>query len=124
MTPEGDFPKLFNLSGRRFEIQDLCGHLERDQLGNINFKKNNRGQLIDETGRLVNDRGYLIDDHGNIVDKDKKKLFDAKHLKNGEFPKIFPFTKFNIKRIQGDFEMDPLGNPILDKGPNGTFIDR
>jgi hypothetical protein len=27
MTPEGDFPKLFNLNGRRFDIQDLCGQL-------------------------------------------------------------------------------------------------
>lgn len=51
-------------------------------------------------------------------------MFDAKHLKNGEFPKIFPFTKFNIKKVQGDYEMDPLGNPILDKGPNGTLLDR
>jgi hypothetical protein len=30
MTPEGDFPKLFNLNGRRFDIQDLCGKLQRD----------------------------------------------------------------------------------------------
>jgi hypothetical protein len=66
----------------------------------------------------------LIDEAGNIVDKERKKLFEKKHIKNGEFPKIFPFTKFNIKRIQGDFEMDPLGNPILDKGPAGLLLDR
>lgn len=52
-------------------------------------------------------------------------MFEKKYLKNGEFPKIFPFTKFNIKRILGNFEMDPLGNPILDKGPQaGHFLDR
>lgn len=99
MTPEGDFPKLFNLNGRRFDIQDLCGQLQRDKNGDINFKRNQRGHLTDELGRLVNNRGYLVDEGGNIVDKENKKLFDAKNLKNGEFPKIFPFTKFNIKKV-------------------------
>ena len=47
----------------------------------------------------MNTRGYLIDEAGNIIDKERKKLFDAKHLKNGEFPKIFPYTKFNIKKV-------------------------
>jgi len=45
-------------------------------------------------------------------------------LQDGEIPKIFPFTKFNIKNILGDFEMDPVGNPILDKDKNGNLIDR
>lgn len=72
----------------------------------------------------MNERGYLIDENGNIIDKERKKLFEKKYLKNGEFPKIFPFTKFNIKKVLGNFEMDPLGNPILDKGPNGQLVDR
>lgn len=88
------------------------------------IKKNQKGQMVDDLGRLVNQKGYLVDEQGNIVDKDKKKMFEKKFLKNGEFPKIFPFTKFNIKKIQGDFEMDPLGNPILDKGPQGELLDR
>lgn len=79
---------------------------------------------MDNQGRFVNERGYLIDDQGNIIDKEKKKMFQKKYLKNGEFPKIFPFTKFNIKLILGNFEMDPIGNPILDKGPNGELLDR
>ncbi len=33
MTPEGDFPKLFNLHGRRFDLPDVCGQLFRDQNG-------------------------------------------------------------------------------------------
>jgi len=72
----------------------------------------------------VNERGYLIDENGNIIDRERKRLFEKRFLKNGgEFPKIFPFTKFTIKRILGNFEMDPLGNPILEK--KGTsFIDR
>jgi hypothetical protein len=43
----------------------------------------------------------LIDSNGNIIDKEGKKLWSAKHLKNGEFPKIFPFTKFNKKNVMG-----------------------
>ena len=39
-------------------------------------------------------------------------------------PKIFPFTKFNVKNVLGNFEMDPLGNPILDKNATGELIDR
>lgn len=116
LTAEGDFPRLFNLNGRRFDINDLCGQLNRDAHGNLIFKKNKKGQKVDNTGKLVNERGYLIDEAGNIVDKEKKKMFEKRFLKNGEFPKIFPFTKFNIKRVLGDFEMDPLGNPILEKG--------
>lgn len=55
--------------------------------------------LLDNLGRRVNEKGYLIDEEGNIIDKNGKKIFAGKHLKNGEFPKIFPFTKFNIKNV-------------------------
>lgn len=44
-------------------------------------------------------------------------------LKSGEFPKIFPFTKFNVSRVLGDFEMSPAGNPMLKKRVDGTYID-
>jgi len=45
-------------------------------------------------------------------------------LLSDEIPKIFPFTKFNPKNITGNFEMDPLGNPILDRDKHGNLIDR
>jgi len=79
---------------------------------------------VDNLGRRVNSKGYLIDEFGNIIDKDGRQIFERKHLKDDEIPKIFPFTKFNIKNVLGDFEMDPLGNPILDKDAKGNFIDR
>lgn len=41
-------------------------------------------------------------------------------MKNGEFPKIFPFTKFNIQRIQGDFDTNTNGTPVLKKNPSGS----
>jgi hypothetical protein len=60
-----------------------------------------------------------------VVDKDGRRIFYKKYLSpNGEVPKIFPFTKFNIQNIQGDFEMDPVGNPILEKLPDGSYVDR
>ena len=39
-------------------------------------------------------------------------------------PKILPFTKFNVKNVLGDFEMDPLGNPILENVGDGSYKDR
>jgi hypothetical protein len=80
--------------------------------------------LVDNLGRLINSRGYLIDEFGNVIDRDGRQIFEKKDLSSEEIPKIFPFTKFNIKNILGDFEMDPLGNPILDKDASGRLIDR
>mmetsp|Transcript_47785 Transcript_47785/g.64798 ORF Transcript_47785/g.64798 Transcript_47785/m.64798 type:complete len:286 (-) Transcript_47785:1639-2496(-) len=119
-----DLPKLFNYSGRRYDIKDIMGLFDKDITGNIlPIRAPDGDYLIDNNGNRVNEKGYLVDPQGNIIDKEGKKLFDAKHLKNGEPPKIFPFTKFNIKNVLGDFEMDPLGNPILDKDDQGNLID-
>ena len=79
---------------------------------------------MDNVGRRVNEKGYLVDTDGNIVDREGKRIFVKEHLKNGEFPKIFLFTKFNIDNITGDYEMSPLSEPILEKDANGNFIDR
>jgi len=84
------------------------GQLEKDQNGQIMPQKTNKG-LVDMLGRLVNERGYLIDTNGNIIDNQNRLIWQKKDLKNGEFPKIFPFTKFNIKRIQGEFDLDDQG---------------
>ena len=45
-------------------------------------------------------------------------------LKNGEFIKIFPFTKFNISKVQGEVAISSNGNPILEKQHNGEYLDR
>jgi len=121
---DGDLPKLYNYSGRRFDIADVIGQFDRDSKGDIVFRTNEKGEPTDRLGRKVNDKGYLVDAAGNVVDKEGKKIFEKKHLKNGEIPKIFPFTKFNVKNVTGNFEMDPLGNPILDKDANGQLVDR
>lgn len=35
-----------------------------------------------------------------------------------------PFTRFNINRILGDFEMDPGGHPMLNKNDRGETVDK
>ena len=60
------------------------------------IKRDDKGKLRDKHGRLVNKRGYLVDEEGNIVDKRGNKIFDKCALKEGEFPKIFTFSKFNV----------------------------
>ena len=47
----------------------------------------------------------------------------ASHLKNGEFPKIFPFTRFNINRVLGDFDLSSNGQPALTM-KNGSLFDK
>ena len=70
--------------------------------------------MVDKKGRRVNNKGYLLDNEGNVISKDGKVIFDNYTLsKDNEIPKLFPFIKFNIEDIKGEFEMDPIGNPML-----------
>ena len=95
LTAEGDIPKLFNLSGKRYDVKDVMGQFEKDQVGNIIPHTSKNGKdLLDNLGRKVNEKGYLIDPKGNIIDSNGKQLFTQQSLKGGEFIKIFPFTKF------------------------------
>ena len=80
--------------------------------------------MTDNVGRKVNHKGYLIDSDRNIIDREGRKVWQGNHLKNGEPPKIFLFTKFDIDKITGDFELSPLSEPILDEDANGNLVDR
>lgn len=124
MTSDGDLPRLFNYNGRRFDVTDTLGQLDKDKVGNIIPETDKNGRLVDKLGRPINSKGYLVDYSGNVINSEGKVIFEKRHLKNDEIPKIFPFTKFNTKNILGDFEMDPVGNPILTKDKNGNLIDR
>jgi hypothetical protein len=55
----------------------------------------------------VNNKGYIVNDRGDICSRSGPVLFNKDMLRNGEFPKFFPFSRFNIKTIQGDFKLDP-----------------
>ena len=96
---DDDLHKLFNYNGKRFDIKDVMGQFDKDQNGNIITQNNGSGKLLDNLGRAVNEKGYLIDEQGNIIDINQRQIWKRTDLKNGEFPKIFPFTKFNIQRI-------------------------
>ena len=49
----------------------------------------------------MNEKGYLVDKEGNVVDKTGKVVFESKYLNDGEIPKLFPFSKFNIEEVKG-----------------------
>ena len=80
------------------DTNEIIKNETRHPNGKITFK--------DLSGHLVNDKGYLINTAGDIVTRKGKVLFVNKHLKNGEFPKIFPFSKFNLQLITGTFELN------------------
>ena len=82
-----------------------------------------KGNITDNIGRSINSKGYLVDEFGNVIDNDAKIIFEKRHLLEDEIPKIFPFTRFNIKSVMGDFEVDPLGNPILENLGDGQYRD-
>ena len=51
-------------------------------------------------------------------------IFKKQHLVDGEIPKIFPFTKFNVNEISGDLDRDIDNNPILLENDKGETIDK
>lgn len=115
---------MLNYQGRRYDIKDVMGIFEKDTNSKIRPQKSNNKGLVDLLGRRVTEKGYLIDAQGNIIDSSNKVVFNACDLKGGEFPKIFSFTKFNVKAITGDFDLNATGQPVLSKGKHGGFQDK
>lgn len=101
------------------------------------FKMNDSNQIIkiesksskgnstykDLSGHLVNENGYLINSDGHICNRKGKILFSKNELKNGEFPKIFSFSKFNLAHVTGTFQIGLDSKPILTKNQQGDFQD-
>jgi hypothetical protein len=81
-------------------------------------------QMTDLLGRKVNKQGYLVDSEGNIIDRAGRKVWKSKDLKNGDFPKVFPFSEFSPRSVFGDLVMSPLNDPIVSKDQNGRNIDK
>lgn len=66
----------------------------------------------------------MIDPKGNIVNKKGTLIWQKSNLNSeGEPPKIFQQTLFDIDRIKGNVNMDSQGNPVILKGPYG-YKDR
>lgn len=120
----GDLPQLFTYKGKKFDLMDVLGILDKDRKGNIIIRRDAKGRMVDKKGRQVNAKGYLVDADGNVINQDGKVLFEAYTLsRDGEIPKLFSFLKFNIDEVKGDYEMDPLGNPMLQKTRDGHLVD-
>jgi hypothetical protein len=115
---------LFNYKGKKYDIKDIMGELDKDRNGNMIIRRDKDNQMVDKRGRRVNNKGYLIDDMGNVINNEGKIMFERFTLSaDNEIPKLFPFLKFNIDDIKGDYEMDPLGNPMLHKTRDGQLVD-
>ena len=103
------------------------GIFDRDEEGNIQLLvgKDEQGSdvFVDKAGFTVNNRGYIVTREGNICTRQGKVLFMQHQLKDGEFPKIFPFSRFNISKVLGDFNTDTAGCPILVSTGAG-FVDK
>lgn len=103
------------------------GVFDRDSNGKIKILqgKDEKGKdvLVDKAGFMVNSKGYIVNKQGSICTRHGKVLFLSTHLKNGEFPKIFPFTRFNINRVLGDFDVTSDGQPVL-RSVNSTLLDK
>jgi len=50
-----------------FELADIMGEFEIDDLGNFIIMRGARGELLDKKERKVNRRGYLVDRFGNVI---------------------------------------------------------
>ena len=51
-------------------------------------------------------------------------MFTKKELKNGEFPKIFKFSKLDFSQITGKFNLREDKKPDLFNFPDGTIRDQ
>merc|ERR1719272_1244949 len=50
-----------------FELTDIMGEFEIDDLGNFIIIRGPNGELMDKRARRVNRRGYLVDRFGNVI---------------------------------------------------------
>ena len=75
----GLIPKLYNYSGKTFEIHDVMGIFDRDENGHIKKQigkdENNNDVLVDKAGYLVNEKGYIINRDGHICTRQGKVFF-------------------------------------------------
>lgn len=77
-----------------FELQDIMGEFEIDDLGNYIIMRGENGELLDKMERLVNRRGYLVDRFGNVINRQGNIIFKVVELDvDDEIPAPFGFEK-------------------------------
>ena len=77
-----------------FELADIMGEFEIDDLGNFIIMRGENGELLDQKERNVNRRGYLVDRFGNVINTNGNIIFRAVELDvDDEIPAPFGFEK-------------------------------
>ena len=77
-----------------FELADIMGEFEIDDLGNFIIMRGDNGELMDQKERSVNRRGYLVDRFGNVINNEGNIIFRAVELDiDDEIPAPFGFEK-------------------------------
>ena len=71
----GNLPLLFNYKGKKYDVKDVIGELDKDRQGNIIIRRDKDNQMVDKRGHRVNNKGYLLDGQGNVINKDGKVIF-------------------------------------------------
>ena len=95
----------------------------------IQKKDTSSGKYWDKKGKQVNVRGYLIDRAGHVVNSKGRRIFEKKELDaNGEFPKLFKFTRFDENEVMGNLKLDERGELLFApsegvKLPKGVMLD-
>ena len=84
-----------------FELEDIMGEFEIDDLGNFIITRGPNGELMDKRDRRVNRRGYLVDRFGNVINRQGDIIFKAVELDvDDEIPAPFGFEKRKAKLMQ------------------------
>lgn len=74
----------------------------------------------------MNESGYLINAKGDLISGKNGRVIFEKRLLNevGEFPKILPFSKFNIFEVCGDLDKNSEGKPELLENEKSETVDK
>ena len=109
--------KKKNLNSKRakevpdFELADIMGDFEIDDIGNFIILRGEKGELLDKREKRVNRRGYLVDRFGNVINNQGQIIFKQVELDDDdEIPAPFGFEKRkkNLLKMgeEGEFKVD------------------
>lgn len=110
-----------------FELADVMGDFEIDDLGNFIILRGEKGELLDKKERRVNRRGYLIDRFGNIINKQGQIIFKAVELdSDDEIPAPYGFEKRkkNLLNLGQDGEFKVEGQQEKQVEDDEDMIDK
>ena len=106
-----------------FELADIMGDFEIDDIGNFIILRGEKGELLDKRERRVNRRGYLVDRFGNVINTHGQIIFKQVELDNDdEIPAPFGFEKRkkNLLKMEEENEFRVAGE---DKNAVGHIED-